>query len=96
MQASSVMRRHLCVLTTLAAIALGTACIHRPYRVYDSYYNDYHRWDDREADYYRQWTAETHRDATLDFRKLSHDDQEEYWKWRHQNTGEKKHKHEPN
>jgi len=86
--------RSLCLVCALACAALCTACMHRPYKAYDSYYNDYHRWDDREADYYRQWCSETHRDAGLDFRKLSNDDQEEYWKWRHQHTGEKKHKHE--
>jgi hypothetical protein len=86
--------RRLWVLAVVAFSVLFTACMHRPYRAYDAYYNDYHRWDDREADYYRQWSTETHRDAGRDFRKLPSEEQEEYWKWRHQHTGDKKRKHE--
>jgi len=86
--------RLFCLVCVLMCAGLWTACMHRPYRAYDSYYNDYHRWDDREADYYRRWSTETHRDSGRDFRKLPSDEQEEYWKWRHQNSNEKKHKHD--
>ncbi len=63
--------RLACLAAVVASVAFGTACIHRPYRAYDSYYNDYHQWTDREADYYRQWCSETHRDSGRDFRKLA-------------------------
>ena len=95
-----MIRKHLirlfCFVCVLMSATMWTACIHRPHRYYDSYYNDYHRWDDREGDYYRKWSEETHRDAGRDFRKLPNDEQEEYWKWRHQHTNDKKHKHERN
>lgn len=83
--------RLACLAAVVASVAFGTACIHRPYRAYDSYYNDYHKWTDREADYYRQWCSETHRDSGRDFRKLSNDEQEEYWKWRHQSSDNGRH-----
>jgi hypothetical protein len=52
-------------------------------RTYDDpYYHDRHRWDDHETVYYNQWTTETHRD-NRDFRKLNHDEQKQYWDWRH-------------
>jgi hypothetical protein len=53
------------------------------YRVYDPYYSDYHVWNDGEVGFYNNWAAETHRDPHRDFRKLNHNDQQEYWKWRH-------------
>ena len=68
----------------LAAPLLTTACAeHHSYRAYDPYYHDYHRWDNNEVVYYNRWTVETHRDQHRDFRKLSHNEQNEYWEWRH-------------
>ncbi|MGH9454400.1 MAG: hypothetical protein ACRD2O_10585 [Terriglobia bacterium] len=52
------------------------------YRVYDPYYHDYHVWHDGETVYYNQWLHENHR-KYRDFRKLNHDDQRQYWTWRH-------------
>ncbi|MBZ5577307.1 MAG: hypothetical protein LAP40_12170 [Acidobacteriia bacterium] len=52
------------------------------YRVYDPYRSDYHVWDNREGDYYNQWIIETHR-RHKDFGKLHRNEQQEYWKWRH-------------
>ena len=51
-------------------------------RVYDPYYHDYHRWDDHEQVYYRQWVVENHK-SDRDFRKLNRDEQKQYWDWRH-------------
>jgi hypothetical protein len=76
--------RVLCLLIALISAGLGTACIHRAHRIYDPYYNDYHKWNDREEEDYQRWCRETHRDPGRDFHKLSPDEQEEYWKWRHQ------------
>jgi len=76
--------RIACLAVVVVSGVCGTACFHRAYRAYDPYYNDYHKWNDREADYYRQWCRETHRDGAREFRRLPPDEQEEYWKWRHQ------------
>jgi hypothetical protein len=52
-------------------------------RTYDDpYYHDRHRWDDHEQVYYNQWTVQTHHE-NHDFRKLNHDEQKQYWDWRH-------------
>ena len=68
----------------LASSATGLACGgHHYYRVYDPYYSDYHVWNDNEVVYYRQWSAETHRDSDRDFRHLRDDEKKEYWNWRH-------------
>jgi len=61
----------------------GMACEHHYYRVYDPYYTDYHEWNDQEVVYYQRWCAETHRDPHRDFRRISKDEQKEYWTWRH-------------
>ena len=69
----------------LASSVAGLACGgHHYYRAYDPYYHDYHEWNDNEVVFYNQWTVETHRDPHRDFRKLHHDEQNEYWKWRHE------------
>jgi len=81
------MRRHLSSLllsAVFAAALVTTGCAeHHYYRVYDPYHNDYHRWDDNEVVYYNQWAVQTHHDPHRDFRKLSKDDQKDYWNWRH-------------
>jgi hypothetical protein len=51
-------------------------------RVYDSYHNDYHRWNNHETVYYSQWENEGHRDHR-DFNQRSPDEQKDYWNWRH-------------
>jgi hypothetical protein len=77
----------LLLSAVLAAPLLTTACAeHHYYRAYDGYYNDYHRWDDHEVVIYNQWIVETHR-PHRDFRKLSREEQREYWEWRHRHGG---------
>lgn len=76
----------LSALLLLAAMGLsvaGLACEHHYYRAYDPYYTDYHVWNGDEDAYYHRWADETHRDAHRDFRKISKEDQKEYWTWRH-------------
>lgn len=80
----------LCLGVALAASSLGIACEHHAYRVYDPYYTDYHVWNNDEIAYYHRWSDETHRDRNRDFRKLSRDEQKEYWNWRH-NHGDRDH-----
>lgn len=76
----------LCSLALTAALAstvVLTGCAARAsYRVYDPDHEDYHRWDDHEASFYVQWENETRRDHR-DFDKRDHDDQKQYWTWRH-------------
>jgi hypothetical protein len=50
--------------------------------VYDSYSDDYHRWNHDEDRYYRQWESGTHRDH-MDLDRRSTADQSAYWGWRH-------------
>jgi hypothetical protein len=73
----------LFLATALAAAGLACAKRHHYYRVYDPYYTDYHVWNDDEVVFYRQWTTETHRDASREFRKIPPEEQKEYWTWRH-------------
>ena len=82
--------RSLLLGTALASSLAGLACEHHYYRVYDPYYTDYHVWNDEEIVYYRRWCGETHRDPNRDFRRLSRDEQKEYWTWRH-NHGDHDH-----
>ncbi len=75
--------RSLFLGAALASCALGTACAHHYYRVYDPYYSDYHVWNQDEVVYYQQWSREYHRDGHRDFRRLPPEEQKEYWTWRH-------------
>jgi hypothetical protein len=84
MHGKSGILRSIYLGAMLACCAAGMAgCIHRAHRYYDSYYNDYHKWNDREQDYYERWCKETHRDPNVDFARLKPDEQEDYFKWRH-------------
>jgi hypothetical protein len=51
-------------------------------RVYDRDHHDYHNWNDREDRAYRHYLVEQHR-AYLEYHKLHHDVQRNYWNWRH-------------
>jgi hypothetical protein len=64
----------------LPVIAAG--CGPHVYRVYDPYYTDYHVWDGHERGYYNQWIIETNH-PHRDYRRLSADEQRQYWTWRH-------------
>ncbi len=93
MQRSYGVFRAMCLGAALACCAAGVGCVHHSHLLYDAYYNDYHRWNDHEIDYYQRWARETHRDPDRDIRKLSPDDQEEYWKWRHNQDDHPRHDH---
>lgn len=51
-------------------------------RVYDPYYNDYHRWNGTEDGFYRRWEGETHR-PHIGFSHRPAAEQHEYFDWRH-------------
>jgi hypothetical protein len=58
-------------------------------RVYDRSHKDYHVWDDREDQAYRQYYGDQH----LKYRgysTLNNKQQTTYWTWRHAHGGEEK------
>jgi hypothetical protein len=74
----------LLLAAALISSLAGIACEHHHYyRVYDPYYTDYHVWNGEEVGYYNRWANETHRDPHRDFRRIPHEEQKEYWTWRH-------------
>lgn len=88
--------RYLGSLVLSAAVvsslgSLGCASRGRA-RVYDSYHNDYHRWDNHETVYYERWENEGHRDRR-DYQHRNKDEQKEYWDWRH-NRHDRDHDHD--
>ncbi|MGH9538439.1 MAG: hypothetical protein ACRD3H_10965 [Terriglobales bacterium] len=88
--------RYLSSLLLAAAFlvpVVTTACGGRPYRAYDPYYNDYHRWDNHENVYYHQWVVENHR-PDRDFRRLDKGEQKQYWTWRHSHNDDHGHDHD--
>jgi hypothetical protein len=72
------------LLSALSVVALGSlGCAGRSrVRVYDSYHNDYHRWNNHETVYYNRWEVEGHRDHR-DYNQRNADEQRDYWNWRH-------------
>lgn len=82
-----MLRLRNCVATALLGAALvaplfASGCAARA-RYYDDYYADYHPWNDREIRAYRVWLSERHYEYR-DFRRLSRDQQRDYWRWRHE------------
>jgi hypothetical protein len=62
-------------------------------RVYDSDHKDYHNWDQREDEMYRRWLEARH-ETYVDFERLKHKEQREYWKWRHEHEEHEEHEHQ--
>ena len=75
--------RSLCLGALLTGCIGWAGCVHRVPRYYDPYYNDYHKWGDREMDFYARWCRDTHHDPNVGFGRLPPDTQQEYFKWRH-------------
>jgi hypothetical protein len=75
----------LCLAATFAVSLLTIGCEEHHYRVYDSYYSDYHVWDLNEVTYYHRWANERRYDPNRDFRKIPPPEQKDYWDWRHKN-----------
>ncbi len=77
--------RSALLATALLTPLMITGCsahVSAGYRVYDPYYSDYHVWGPGEDVYYNRWLGERHLERR-DFRKLNHDQQRDYWNWRH-------------
>jgi len=62
-------------------------------RVYDEEHHDHHNWDKREDEAYRHWLEFKH-EAYVDYEKLDHKRQREYWKWRHEHEEQEEHEHQ--
>jgi hypothetical protein len=69
--------------TAIATIGCAGGGVAVGYRAYDPYRRDYHVWDTNEGVFYNQWVLETHRVPGRDYRKLRKNEQEDYWRWRH-------------
>jgi hypothetical protein len=67
--------------TALASASALTSCAGGGI-VYDPYRHDYHRWNQGEDRFYRQWEIGTHRNH-MDFQRRSRGEQSAYWGWRH-------------
>ena len=53
-------------------------------RVIDRDHKDYHNWDDRENRAWGVFLTNNHRNQH-EFKKANKREQQEYWKWRHNN-----------
>jgi len=67
----------------VTAPALLRADDDHPARYEDRAHHDQHEWNDREDRAYRNWSKEQHRDY-VQFNRLKREDQDSYWKWRHE------------
>jgi hypothetical protein len=52
---------------------------------HDKDHNDDHAWNSHEDKAYRIWVKENHR-KNRDFAKLKEEDQQSYWRWRHEHS----------
>jgi hypothetical protein len=88
MYLTSVIRGVPLAAAMLVSAGFATACA--PTRnVYDSSYNDNHRWDRREDAAYRRWEAEQHlRHIAYEQRVV--DEQRAYWTWRHEHPDDRR------
>ncbi len=79
---SRMLRRAPWLVAAVFATASVTACSHNR-DIYDSGFNDHHRWDTREDAAYRRW--ETERQIQhVEYERRNDQDQRAYWTWRHQ------------
>jgi hypothetical protein len=74
--------RKLALATAIGLPLLLGGCVHGGY--YDYHYHDYHRWGPDEREPYAHWEAENHRQH-VEYSKLSNNDKQAYWDWRHNN-----------
>jgi hypothetical protein len=80
-----MLRRAPWIAAGLIATASLGACSHNR-DIYDSGFNDHHRWDSHEEAAYRRWEVERQMQHA-DYSRRSADDQRSYWAWRHQHPG---------
>lgn len=70
----------------IAPIAIAPTALRAEDRKYhDKGHNDDHEWNSREDKAYRIWAKENHR-KYKEFPKLKEEEQESYWRWRHDHS----------
>jgi hypothetical protein len=76
------------LLGTALTLSLGVSPLradHEGRSYHDERGKDDHHWDNHEDKAFRIWEREQHH-KHRDFAKLKHEEQEEYWAWRHQHS----------
>lgn len=76
------MRRYMIGALLVTGILGSAAGCAARVRIYDEPRRDYHRWDSREDQAYREFLRENRREYR-EFRLIDRRSQEEYWEWRH-------------
>jgi type III secretory pathway component EscR len=78
------------VLTAAILVPLGVQAAARTVqiRLYDRTHKDYHVWDNRENQTYRQHLTDQHKKYRA-FSKQSHRQQNAYWNWRHAHSDDR-------
>ena len=67
-------------------LAIMPVTLHAQDRVYhDKERNEDHHWDKKEDKAYRMYLKEKHRKYG-DFARQKEEDQQDYWKWRHEHS----------
>jgi hypothetical protein len=70
----------------LAPLAVNSTPLRaEEHHYHDKDHNDDHAWNSREDRAYRMWAKENHR-KYRDFAKLKEEDQQSYWRWRHDHS----------
>jgi hypothetical protein len=70
---------------SVAVIPTALRAEDHPARYHDKDHNDDHEWNNHEDRAYRIWAKENHR-KYQNFSKLKEDDQQAYWRWRHEHS----------
>jgi hypothetical protein len=72
------------LVATVASPVLPAAD-RKPAHFHDNDHNDDHEWNNHEDRAYKMWAKENHRKASS-FVKLKENDQQSYWRWRHDHS----------
>jgi hypothetical protein len=85
----ALFRKTALALALFVPVFLPSAALraeeHKDARYHDKDHNDDHEWNSREDRAYRIWAKESHR-KYREFSKLKEDDQQAYWRWRHDHS----------
>jgi hypothetical protein len=77
------MKRFAAILL-LGGSMLLPATFAKDHRYYDRDSKDWHVWNNNEDRAYRHWlTEERHEQRYRAYNRLKHEQQAEYWRWRH-------------
>jgi hypothetical protein len=86
---TSPWRRAILAVALTLPLTLGTGALRAEDKnaktYHDKEHNDDHHWDAHEDQAYKIYAKENHRKAQ-NFQKLKEEDQQNYWKWRHEHS----------